>query len=126
VDLMSQDPDSLPFRIVLSTGDVFMDVGTLVRPNRAFFGVTSDALITSIDFILQSGTSSWSFPLLDNFTFGAYQPPPPPPPDPDPDPGGDPPPGPGGETPEVSTLLYVGTGVSLLWARRRRRSVAAE
>ncbi len=116
LDLMSQDPSALSFKIVLSTGEFFVSVGTSPWPNRAFFGLTSTVPISQIQFIMESGNDPtvnpllpFSFPLMDNFSTGvAYVPPPPPPPV---------------TAPEATTMLYVATGVFLVffnWKRVRR------
>lgn len=100
VDIMSTNPDGLPFSVVLSTGETFV-VNTPLRPGRGFFGVTADVAIASIRFMTIPGPNqSAGIPLLDNFSFGRAQP---------------------AAVPEPATLLLLGTGLAGIAARARRR-----
>lgn len=79
---------------------------TLNLPTPAFFGVTSDTAIPTVDLTLASTGGSYAF--LDNFQWGTSQ-----------VTGG----GGGGEAPEASTLLMIGTGlVGLALIRKRTRA----
>lgn len=107
VDLMTLDADPATFNILLSTGDQFTGINTAARPNRTFFGLTSDAEISSIQFVLTGGVPSTSIPGIDNFTYGAA--------------------GSGGgggapeQTPEAATLIMVGMGLILINRLRKKR-----
>jgi len=70
MDLFSVSPDGLTYTITVAGSQY--TVPTNARPNTAFFGITSDTPITSLDLTLQ-GTSynGSSHALLDNFSFGA-------------------------------------------------------
>jgi hypothetical protein len=56
------------FTFTLSSGEVFTSL-SLVRPNRAFFGVSSDQAITSIR-IETTHEVRPPLPIIDNFSFG--------------------------------------------------------
>ena len=100
-DLMSTNPDGLPFQVVLSTGETFL-VNTPLRPGRGFFGITTDVAIASIRFTTSPGPNqSAGIPLLDNFSFGQRNAP--------------------AAVPEPMTMLLFGTGLAGLAARARRR-----
>ena len=99
-DIMSTNPDGLPFQVLLSTGETFV-VNTPLRPGRGFFGITSDVAISSIRFMTLPGPNqSAGIPLLDNFSFGQAQP---------------------ASVPEPATLLLLGTGLAGIATRARRR-----
>ena len=102
VDIMTTNPDGQSFDIVLSTGEVFT-VSTPFRPERGFFGVTSDVAISSIRFTTVVAAIR-GIPLSDNFSFGQAQ---------------------ASTVPEPGTLILVGTGIAGIAARvLRRRSRA--
>jgi len=106
LDLMSQDPSALSFKIVLSTGEQYTNVATQSNPTRTFFGLTADTAISQISLILEGNVVD-SYALIDNFRYGAtYIAPPPPPPE---------------ETAELTTLMYVATGFLILFVSRRMR-----
>jgi PEP-CTERM motif len=99
VDLMTTNPDGRSFDIVLSTGEVFT-VSTPFRPERGFFGITSDIPISSIRFTTAPGTVR-GIPLADNFAFGQAQ---------------------TSAVPEPGTLTLLGAGIAAITALRRRGS----
>lgn len=82
-----------------------------------FFGVTADAPISQLRIYVDSGSLTVTQALLDNFSYGTLLT------GGGGSGGGSPPMG--SETPETSTLLYVGTGVYFLAWRRKRRPVQA-
>jgi hypothetical protein len=100
-DLMSTNPSGSPFQVLLSTGETFV-VNTPLRPERGFFGITTDVAIASIRFTtLPAGPNqSPGIPLLDNFSFGQAQ---------------------AAPVPEPATILLLGTGLAGIAARARRR-----
>lgn len=113
VELMTMDSDPMEFVVALSTGEQFTGIATAARPNRTFFGVTTDIPIAEVSFMLASGINTVSRPAIDNFVYGVA--------------GG------GGagdpinpeETPEAATFLLVGTGLVLLYRARRRKPMLA-
>lgn len=110
LDLMSAYPAGATFRILLDGIDLGITIVTGTRPNRTFFGVRTDIPFSTVRVIFDSSTPFGPQALFDNFAFGLA--------------AGDPPPG--GETPEITTLLYIGSGVGLMqWAKRRRALGAA-
>ena len=110
VDLMTIFPAGSMISIFLDGVQVGM-VSTQSKPTRTFFGVQTDTAFSQIKFVLSSGTTYSTQILLDNFAYGAAMS------------GGPTPPA---ETVEVTTLLYVGTGIGLLgWTRRRRDLMAS-
>jgi len=67
-------------------------------PGSVFFGATSDIAFQSVTFMVPAGTFNVEL-ALDNFEIGTQV----------------------AETPEVSTLLAIGTGlIAMRWMRRRR------
>ena len=105
VDLMTAFPDAQTFRIELDSVDLGVVFSTGARPTRTFVGVTTDTAISQVRIYLTSGNSG-TVALYDNFGYGAA--------------------GSGGgggpeETPEIATMLCVGSGlIALRWARRRQ------
>jgi hypothetical protein len=97
-DIMTTNPDGQSFDVVLSTGQVF-SVTTPFRPERGFFGLTSDVAIASIRFTVAPGPIR-GIPLMDNFTSGQAQTAP---------------------VPEPSTLILLGTGLAGIAAQVKRR-----
>ena len=115
-DLGTAWPQSVGILIELSTGEFFIRT-TQNSPTLSFWGVQADTPISWIRIALTTGAGAspsnvtGTYALLDNVSYGAvYEPPPPPPPPP--------PPG-GGEVPELTTLLYVASGLGLLLMRRK-------
>lgn len=105
-DLMSTNPDGLPFQVTLSNGETFI-VNTPNRPARGFFGITSDVAITSIRFVTMPGPNqSAGIPLVDNFSYGQAAP---------------------AAVPEPATMVLLGTGLVgiAVRARGRRKSSKA-
>ena len=111
-DLGAMLPSVATFNLELVSLGVNYSVTTQLRPNLTFFGVTLDAPTTQIRLTTTQGTLYQTQLLLDNFAYGtagagAGQ-------------QGAQFGGPTGETPEVTTLLYVASGLGLLaWKRRR-------
>jgi hypothetical protein len=112
VDLMTIASEPGQFTVVLSTGEQWTGIGTLDKPNRRFWGVSTDVPIAEIHFQLTSGINLTSLPGLDNFAFGTLGA------------GGGVPPDPEAETPEMATIVLVGTGLILLRRLGRRRKLA--
>ncbi|MDQ6759331.1 MAG: PEP-CTERM sorting domain-containing protein [Acidobacteriota bacterium] len=94
VDLMTVSPNALTYQVAVQ-GSTF-NIATAVRPNRTFFGVTSDIPISFLDFTV-AGTSynGGSYGLLDNFQFE--------------------------QTPEPGTFLLIGGGLMALGTFRKRQ-----
>lgn len=104
MDLFSVSPDGLTYTVTVA-GTQYT-VPTNARPNTAFFGITSDTEITSLDLTLQGTTyNGSSHALLDNFRFGSSG---------------------GGvanlsEAPEASTYLLIGSGLIGLMLLRKKK-----
>lgn len=101
VDLMTVSPNALTFQITVA-GQIFT-INTGTRPNRTFFGITSDSAIAAADFAVIGTTNlAGTYGMLDNFRYGANaaqaQ----------------------VQTPELGTLLLIGSG--LIGFRMLRRS----
>jgi hypothetical protein len=116
IDLMSMDPGSAAFRILVDGVDTGVQIATSNRPNRTFFGLQTDSSFTQIRLVLDTGTLFQTRGLFDNISYGDVN-------------AGSGGPGGGGddpdptpaETPEATTLLYAASGIGLMyWARRRR------
>ena len=97
VDLFSGSPSSLSYTVNVA-GNPYT-VPTFPAPTAGFFGATFDAPITSVD-ISAPGAPDNSLLFLDNFSFGAAAT--------------------SDQTPEVDTLLMIGTGLTAVAAMRRR------
>jgi hypothetical protein len=99
-DLFTTSPTALNYTITLldvsSTALApALTMATNAQPSTAFFGITSDTPIYSVDFTLQGTTFNGDFnAFLDNFRYGTA------------DSQGPPP-----ETPEAATMLLIGSGL---------------
>ena len=72
MDLFTVSPSALNFTVTVA-GTPFT-VPTNARPTEAFWGVTSDTAIASVDLTLQGTTSNGgSVALIDNFQYGSAQ-----------------------------------------------------
>ena len=102
MDLFTVSPNALSYTITVA-GNQYT-VPTNNRPNTAYWGITSDTPISTVDLTLQGTTfNGSSHALLDNFRFGTAQ-------------GGTDP-----ETaPEAGTYLLIGTGLIGLVLFRKR------
>ena len=115
-DLGSAFPNAIGIRIELSTGEFYIRT-TENAPALSFWGVQSNTPISWIRIALEPGQGASpsqysSIAVLDNVSYGSRA-----------AGGGNPGGGdPGGtaETPEVTTVLYVGSGIALLLMRRRQ------
>ena len=107
MDLFSVSPAGDSFTITVA-GNQYT-VATNPNPDTAFWGITSDTAITSVDLTLQGTTfNGSSHALLDNFRFGAA--------------GGA---GNMSEAPEAGTYLLIGSGLIGLMLLRKARPVKA-
>jgi hypothetical protein len=107
MDLFSVSPAGLSYTITVAGSQY--TVATNPNPNTAFWGITSDTAITSVDLTLQGTTyNGSSHELLDNFRFGAA--------------GGA---GNLSQAPEAGTYLLIGSGLIGLMLLRRARPVKA-
>jgi hypothetical protein len=89
---MTASPNGLTYQVTLNSGQVFT-VNTAIRPTRTFWGVTSDTPITFADFAVLGTTNGNSTAgLMDNFRYGTTA-------------------NTAAATPEVSTMLLIGTGL---------------
>jgi hypothetical protein len=115
LDVMTMTPGAGAVRILADGIDVAGAIATALRPTRTFFGFTSDTPIAQVRVIIDTGTVFQTQVLVDNVSFGAAT-----------SGGGG---GGGGgpaETAEITTLIYVASGVALLaWAKRRITGAAA-
>jgi hypothetical protein len=113
LDLMSFMPEAASFLIQLDGIDVGIVITSQARPTRTFFGVTTDTPISQVRITLNSGFTNNTYGLFDNFAYGAAG-----------TSGGggtgtDP--GPTEETPEVATMVLLGTGLLMMrWLKRRQ------
>jgi hypothetical protein len=98
VDLFTASPQALNYSITVA-GNTYT-VPTFTQPTLAFFGITSDTPISSIQLTLAGTTfNSGSQALLDNFSFGASD---------------------ITSAPEAGTYLLIGTGLIGLVLLRKR------
>ena len=89
------------FRVSLDGQILESAIAATLKPNFTFFGVSSDTPFTQVKIFLSGSVASDVHPILDNFSHMNEAPP--------------------IENPEVTTVLYVATGVALLALRYRRR-----
>lgn len=101
IDLMLGAPGN--FTVKVNGATLATTVPTFASPNRAFFGITSDTALSTLEFVSPLNNS----PFLDNLSYGVV--------------ATAQPPAQGGETPEASTLLLCASALLFL-ARYRRRS----
>jgi len=102
MDLFTVSPSALSYSITVA-GNPYT-VPTNANPNTAFWGITSDTPITSVDLTLQGTTyNGGSHALLDNFRFGTAT-------------GGSDP----ESAPEAGTYLLIGSGLIGLVLFRKR------
>ncbi len=111
-ELMTVGVSSGEFAIALSTGEEWNNISwPPAEPDqRLFFGVVSDLPIASLQVWQTMGAAWTSYPVYDNFAYGAAG-----------TSGAGGTPDNPGETPEAGTLLLVGSGLILVWRWRRRR-----
>jgi hypothetical protein len=116
LDLASVEPYASNFRIELDSIDLGVIISTLTHPNLQFFGVRTDVAFSTVKVILTSGSVTVTNGIFDNVSYGAALvgggggg-------------GGEDPPIPG-ETPEITSLIYLATGLGLVgWTARRRKA----
>jgi PEP-CTERM motif-containing protein len=106
IELMALGPAATEFALVLSTGDQWDTIAVGASPQTKFVGATTDIPISSIQILMTDGVAWESFPVFDNFRYGAA--------------GSAEAAVAGDETPEAATLLLVGSGLLFVWMRRRR------
>jgi len=108
MDLFTVSPNALNYTITVAGSQY--TVATNPNPNTAFWGITSDTAITTVDLTLQGTTyNGSSHELLDNFRFGAA--------------GGA---GDMSEAPEAGTYLLIGSGlIGLMLLHKARRVKSA-
>jgi hypothetical protein len=102
LNLFTVSPNGASFSVVAAGGTY--TVPTFGTPTPAFFGVTANAPISSIDFtVLGTVFNGDTVGLIDNFSFGTADTSPPP-----------------SDTPEVASKLLIGSGLVLLAGLKRR------
>ncbi|MBL8290555.1 MAG: hypothetical protein JNN08_01895 [Bryobacterales bacterium] len=109
-DIGAMLPSTATFRIELTSLGVSYDVTTAPRPTLTYWGVTTDSAIGEIRVTTIGGSPTQTQLLIDNAVYGLA--------------GGGVgglEQGPTGETPEVTTILYVASGLGLLYWNKRRR-----
>jgi hypothetical protein len=100
MDLFTASPSQMTYTITVA-GTPYT-VPTNALPNVAFWGVTSDTPISTIDLkLLDAAFNGGSHAFVDNFKFGTAQAPP-------------------AETPEAATFLLIGSGLIGLVALKRK------
>ncbi|MBM3814021.1 MAG: hypothetical protein FJW20_20530 [Acidimicrobiia bacterium] len=106
VDLATLGPDSQSFRVWLDGVDIGGPaISSNAWPNPRFWGVHTDTPFTQVRIVLNSGNSTTTQSQIDNIRYGTYQA--------------------VQETPEITSMLYMGCGIALLWLTRRRRLARA-
>lgn len=115
LDIAGADPVNSTFRILLDGIDAGITIVGPSRPGRGFFGVRTDSAISTVRIEVVSGNATFSYALIDNVSYGVAGS----------GSGGGGGEGNPGETPEVGTLVAVGTGLFLLSSRRRRTGATA-
>ncbi len=112
-DLGAMLPSTATFQIDLVSLGVSYEVTTAPRPTLTYWGVTTDSAIGEIRVTTTGGNAYQTQLLLDNAVYGLAGA----------TGGGDPEQGSLGETPEVTTVLYVASGLGLLYWNKRRREL---
>jgi len=102
IEVMSSLPQAASFAFTVDGVPLAPVVTAQNNPNRTFFGFTSDAPMSEIQIRLISGTPYLTYPMFDNAVFGMAG-----------VPGGGEEEVPS-ETPEVTTLLYMGMGIAMI------------
>jgi hypothetical protein len=126
VDLATMIPAGGTFQVILDGVNIGVQIITGARPNLTFFGVTSLTPFSEVRLVLSQGTAYQTQPIIDNIVYGIA--------------AVTSAPGSGGgtsgggagssgdpsgglemaETPEVTTVLYMISGLALIaWQRRR-------
>lgn len=101
-NLATISPNGLTYSIKLSDGEIFSSP-TGARPATTFFGVTTSAPISYVDFALSDAAAgNGSFGLLKSFQFGTTAAAAPP-----------------ADTPEAATLILIGTGLMAFRALKK-------
>lgn len=104
VDLGSLSPNAMSVQVLLSDGESFT-VPTNSRPNLTFFGVTTNAAVSYVDFsLVGADPDNGSQLAMDNFSLGTAD---------------------QTATPEAGTLGLIGLGLVSLTAVRRRQNTKA-
>ncbi len=81
LDLMTAFPEAQSFRIQLDGIDVGIVITSQARPTRTFFGVTTDAPISQVRIMVDTGVLNQTQGLFDNFAYGSIGGAPDPPPE---------------------------------------------
>ncbi len=106
IDLATIAPAAQSFSVVMD-GTGLGTVQAAAYPNRVFFGVRTDTPITEVRIYLASGMLYQTQGIFDNVSYGSSSTAPP------------------AETAEATTVLYIGSGLGLLFWTRRRQKLAA-
>lgn len=103
LNIFSANPNALTFSVSVNSGTPFTVSTNAIGNPPGFIGVTSDTPITSIDLMLQNvASNSGAYEFVDNFRTAQAD-----------------------QTPEVATLLLIGSGLVGMMAIRKRRLLAS-